>query len=236
MPSHKEISYLGTTFFSIKNGLINLGWISFDSKEIENQIFPPAPPYKIENIFNGLEGPAKKIYKLILSTRTALTDSKYALVAALRKDVARAPDLSLLNMEAIKEIKEQTCLTRDFVTSSEGHNIELFVYAPKGQEMNNKLSTILYLHGGGWSIGSPENYDLTNRKLALTVNTRVICLRYRLAPENPYPAGFDDCCFIYTYLRKNRKLNNIVWNNNKIIIAGDSVGGTFAASLVLMKV
>jgi acetyl esterase len=62
------------------------------------------------------------------------------------------------------------------VTMPEGH--------PKG--------VYLHVHGGGWTLGSPAHFDLYNQRLAKAAGVAVASVEYRLAPENPWPAGPDD--------------------------------------------
>ena len=52
---------------------------------------------------------------------------------------------------------------------------------------------LLYMHGGGFVVGSPESTDRLTRELAGGVGARVVSLDYALAPEHPYPAALHDC-------------------------------------------
>jgi acetyl esterase/lipase len=80
---------------------------------------------------------------------------------------------------------------------------------------------LLYFHGGGYIMGSPNFRRLLTIILARTTKTRVLSVDYRLAPEHPYPAGLEDCISIYNWL-----LSRGIKSKN-IIIAGDSAGGYF---------
>ncbi|MFX0183050.1 MAG: alpha/beta hydrolase [Candidatus Hodarchaeota archaeon] len=80
---------------------------------------------------------------------------------------------------------------------------------------------LLYFHGGGYIMGSPNFRRLLTIKLGRTTKMRVLNVDYRLAPEHPYPAGLEDCISIYNWL-----LSRGIKSKN-IIIAGDSVGGYF---------
>jgi acetyl esterase/lipase len=53
--------------------------------------------------------------------------------------------------------------------------------------------TFLHIHGGGWVIGAPEQYDEPNQALARRTGLRVLSAQYRLAPEHPWPAAGQDC-------------------------------------------
>lgn len=79
--------------------------------------------------------------------------------------------------------------------------------------------TVLYLHGGGYIVGSPRMYrDLTSR-IAQSWQARVAVVDYRLAPEHRFPAATDDCLNAYRSLLEQ----GIAPAN--IVIAGDSAGG-----------
>ena len=98
------------------------------------------------------------------------------------------------------------------------------IAVPKG---SGPFPVIVYLHGGGWVAGSPKSH----RKLAmqfadggfLTVN-----VDYRLAPENPFPAGLEDCVFAIKWAGQNAGR----WNGDsaKIAVGGDSAGGNLTAA------
>ncbi len=228
LPTNQYLTFTGVTNVERENNTIKSIQVFFDKKTIEDQICP-LPWYEIEQkeTLHHFTGKGRKIYELIASSRNGKNiDSKFHLIHALRKGMLRAPDMSLLDHQEIKSIKEKTQLTKKMITLESNQEIEVLIYTPEGYNENDLLPTVLYLHGGGWCIGSPENYDLSNRKLAMTAGVRVICPRYRLSPEYPYPAGFEDCCHVYEYLLKEN-------HHKKIFVAGDSVGGGFAAALIL---
>jgi acetyl esterase/lipase len=80
-------------------------------------------------------------------------------------------------------------------------------------------ATILYLHGGGYVIGSNTGYREFAARLARATKASVCLLNYRLAPEHPFPAALDDAVAAYRWLRNQ----NIA--SNRLIVAGDSAGG-----------
>ena len=88
-------------------------------------------------------------------------------------------------------------------------------YMPKSP--NAKL---LYLHGGGFVVGGLESHDDICAELAEGANVEVIAVEYRLAPEHPFPAAFDDCWAVLEKI-------------GACIVAGDSAGGNLAAALCL---
>lgn len=86
---------------------------------------------------------------------------------------------------------------------------------------------ILYLHGGGYMIGSSLAYREFASRIAGANSARVLVLDYRLAPENPFPAAVEDALSAYHYLL-NQGLSP-----EQISIAGDSAGGGLAIALLL---
>ena len=79
--------------------------------------------------------------------------------------------------------------------------------------------TFLYLHGGGYCVGSPATHRALTGHLAARCNARVFAAEYRLAPEHPFPAAVDDAVAAY------RGLLAQGIPANDLVIAGDSAGG-----------
>ena len=90
---------------------------------------------------------------------------------------------------------------------------------------------ILYLHGGGYVLGSINSHRDMCERLSRAAQARVLALDYRLAPEHPFPAAVDDARAAYLWLLKQGI------KPKRIAVAGDSAGGglTFATLLALKK-
>ena len=86
---------------------------------------------------------------------------------------------------------------------------------------------VLLLHGGGFSAGSLTSHQRLAADLSLACRARVLIPDYRLAPENPFPDGLDDCVTVYRWLLKEG------FKPGRIAIAGDSAGGGLAVSTTL---
>ena len=86
---------------------------------------------------------------------------------------------------------------------------------------------VLYLHGGGYVSGSPQTHRTYAGQLALQSGISVVTLDYRLAPEDPFPAGLNDALTAFDELADGGR--------TKVAIAGDSAGGglTLATALAL---
>ena len=87
---------------------------------------------------------------------------------------------------------------------------------------------ILYLHGGAFVLGSSLLYRELLVQLAEMSGIRILFLDYRLAPEHPYPAAFDDCLSAYSHLINNG------YQAKNIAVCGDSAGGNLALILSIL--
>lgn len=91
---------------------------------------------------------------------------------------------------------------------------------------------LLYLHGGGFVIGSIETCESMCRALAVESGAAVVAIDYRLAPEHKYPAGLQDCWAAFTWLVEHGRSMGL--DGRRIAVGGDSAGGTFSACVALM--
>ena len=92
------------------------------------------------------------------------------------------------------------------------------------------LPALLYLHGGGFVIGSLDTHDSLCRQLALRSGCAVVALDYRLAPEHPFPAAVDDTWAALQALVEQPRAHGIA---RLLAVGGDSAGGTLAAVAAL---
>lgn len=102
------------------------------------------------------------------------------------------------------------------------------LYRP-GRDM---CGLIVYLHGGGWVLGSLESHDAMLRRLALAAHCAIISVDYRLAPQYPFPAALED-----SYAALNgiaRRADNILGQTVPLIVAGDSTGGNLATCTAML--
>ena len=111
-------------------------------------------------------------------------------------------------------------------STEKSRSIRLRIYRPKGKR---NLPVLLFFHGGAFIFGTPEQYDFTLFKLALDVDMLIVSVDYRLAPENPFPAGMEDGYDVLLWLSKNAHQMN--GDKNNLLIGGSSAGATIAASI-----
>ena len=101
------------------------------------------------------------------------------------------------------------------------------VIVPPG---NGPFPTLIYLHGGGWSIGSPVTHAKLARELCARLGAVVVNVDYRLAPEHPFPVPLDDCVAAARWVRDN--IGAYGGDPNRIAIGGDSAGGNLSAAVI----
>jgi epsilon-lactone hydrolase len=87
-------------------------------------------------------------------------------------------------------------------------------------------AVLLYLHGGAYIMGSPRTHRALAARLAQEAGIAALLPRYRLAPEHPFPAAFDDAVAAYAALLARG------YRGRRIVLAGDSAGGGLALALL----
>ena len=84
------------------------------------------------------------------------------------------------------------------------------------------VSLIVYVHGGGWVVGAPDDFEVLGRELALRSSSAVLVVDYRLAPEHPFPAGLEDV--EDTVLWAGGAAPALALDDLPLVVAGDSAG------------
>jgi acetyl esterase len=106
-----------------------------------------------------------------------------------------------------------------------GGPIEVRCYAA----VESPAGALLYLHGGGWVIGSARSFDPFSRALANATGWLVATVDYRLAPEHPYPAAVEDSWAALLWLAEDAAVHGVT--SGRLAVGGDSAGGNLAAVL-----
>jgi acetyl esterase/lipase len=95
---------------------------------------------------------------------------------------------------------------------------------------SDPTKTVLYLHGGGYVLGSIDTHRGLGSRIAEAAGTRVLMVEYRLAPETPFPGAVEDATTAYRFLLDQGVAPE------QIVIGGDSAGGGLTlATLVSLK-
>jgi acetyl esterase len=100
------------------------------------------------------------------------------------------------------------------------------IYRPSD---HGDLGLLVYFHGGGWVVGDLETHDSTCRALAAESGHAVLSVGYRLAPEHPFPAAFDDAMAAMRWAFA--RAEDVGCARDKLAIGGDSAGGNLAAAV-----
>lgn len=109
-----------------------------------------------------------------------------------------------------------------------GGKLPVRVYTPEGE---GPLPIVLFLHGGGWTIGDLESYDSQARRLCNAVGAVTVAVEYRLAPEHPYPAAFEDAVAALRWTAAHAE--QLGGDPSRLGLFGDSAGGNLAAAASL---
>lgn len=88
----------------------------------------------------------------------------------------------------------------------------------------------LHVHGGGWTLGAPEQYDRWNQRLAQAAQVAVVSVAYRLAPEHPWPAGADDVEAAALWLIAGA---GRLFGCDRLAIGGESAGAHLSLATLL---
>lgn len=93
------------------------------------------------------------------------------------------------------------------------------------------IGLYLQIHGGGWSLGAPEDGDADNLRRCRELGLVVVSPQYRLAPEHPFPAAYEDLMGVVKWLLDNA---DDEWNvGRRMVLGGGSAGANLAAGAVL---
>ncbi|MGL4767614.1 MAG: alpha/beta hydrolase [Formosimonas sp.] len=119
---------------------------------------------------------------------------------------------------------------RDIVVAGwQGAVLDARLYVP--HESEQPLPVLLWLHGGGFTIGSIASYDAVCRTLCAQAGVAVLSVAYRLAPEHKFPTAAMDALAAYQWLLQHAPAHGL--DAQRIIIGGDSAGGTLSAATCL---
>jgi acetyl esterase/lipase len=105
------------------------------------------------------------------------------------------------------------------------------VYAPRAPS-STAVPAILYIHGGGFFVGSIDTEHMGSAALARELGIVVVSVDYRLAPEHPFPAGLEDCYAALVWLHEHAVALGV--DPTRIAVNGGSAGGGLAAGLALL--
>ena len=115
---------------------------------------------------------------------------------------------------------------------SEDGDVRVRVYRPSSRNTKGPLPGVLFLHGGGYALGSPEASAASISRLIDTRECVIVAPDYRKSVEEPYPAAVTDCYATLLWMKENAEELGV--RNDGLIVVGESAGGGLTAAVSLM--
>jgi acetyl esterase len=141
---------------------------------------------------------------------------------------ANGPSCRELGATALREAAQAGAVRRPAGPSQFEVNDQLVgtvrtrLYVPRP----GPLPLLVFMHGGGWTIGDLASHDRLCRRIADASNVAVLAIDYRRAPEHRWPAALDDCVAVTTWALENA--TELVGSDH-VAVFGDSAGGNLAS-------
>jgi acetyl esterase/lipase len=157
----------------------------------------------------------------------------------LTEALAKAPPLTQLSLDdarkAVEAAQSAPTPMPDVDESwrsipSDFGPVRVRLVRPRGA--SGPLPVVVYLHGGGWIIGSSVTHDLLVRRLSVGADAVVVFIEYSLAPEAQYPAQIEQSYTAVQWIRARGEAEG--FDSTRIAVAGDSAGGNMAAVLCIL--
>ncbi len=161
---------------------------------------------------------------------TCMDPMAYRLLVKLN-EIMDQPEEERPNERLIRLFEPSVKKTIDTTIQKNGLHIPMRVYYPDRKSLREKRPIIVFIHGGGFISGSIDDYDLVVKKLARKTDAIIVSVGYRLAPDYPFPAGFNDAYTAFLWVSEHA--GEIGGDESAICIMGDSAGGNLATAVAL---
>lgn len=136
-------------------------------------------------------------------------------------------NITKLPIHITKDLK----IHHEMIPSYKDHTMKIEIFDPR--EHDEKLPCIIFYHGGGFMLGLNEAHYRYASEYARGVPCVVIMPDYRLAPEDPFPYGAEDCYSTLLWAYENADELGI--DRERIAVVGESAGGNLSAAVALMS-
>ena len=171
-----------------------------------------------------------------------LTDAMRLVLANIQR--AGRPPMSMLNVQQARLFYEMSASILDLpeprlarvedlqIPMRDGQMVQARLFAPSLRSDTQGLPTLVYFHGGGFTIGSIQTHNVLCRELARIGHCAVISVNYRLAPEHRFPIATNDAWDALNWVSQSAR--SLGLRANALAVGGDSAGGTLSAVCALM--
>lgn len=142
-------------------------------------------------------------------------------------DLDRARRIPLPASESFECVR----ISERYISGGDSNDMLIKIYEPIRSE-GTLRPALLWIHGGGYVLGHPDNEDAMCERFVKEANCVVISPNYRLAPEHPFPAAIEDCYAALVWMYGVSGELHI--DESRIAIGGGSAGGGLTAALALL--
>ena len=172
-------------------------------------------------------------------TETPLDADLASVVEAFAEQAV--PPWSSLSVESARRLEDELfsagsgpemALVREFAIPGAGGEVPLRLYRPP--DLERPAPSLVFAHGGGWTLGTLDSADDICRELAARVGCVVVSVDYRLAPEHPFPAPLEDVRGAAEWVRTHAESLGV--DPARVGLGGTSAGGNLAAATALYTV
>lgn len=167
-------------------------------------------------------------HRRVTSAAPELRNPQLYVPLSLRSDTSLRVGRKLMAARPAEPAADGVDLHSDEVPATDVRPaVPVVVYDPETREALS--GALLWMHGGGLVMGSPDSGHALCSRLAAELGILVVSVDYRLAPEDPFPAGLDDCFDALTWIRDHA--SDLGVDVDRIAVGGDSAGAGLAACL-----
>jgi acetyl esterase len=192
-------------------------------------------------LVRGLAALPHPVLRALVGRPVAIDDQRLHVEAQLGLkllSLARAPQLCELTPEQARSRVAQDAATfagpavelgrvQQLEIDGNGTPLRARLYVPAKAPSSGPL--LVYYHGGGFVVGDLDTHDNSCRFLARQAGVRMLAIDYRLAPEHPFPAAFDDALAAFRFATTHA--HELGADPQRIAVGGDSAGGNLAAGV-----
>lgn len=151
----------------------------------------------------------------------------------------KPPNFAEIGVAAAREVSAQAgamlgtgpamAREEDLTVAGAGTSLPARLYVPEGEV----TALLVYLHGGGWVVGTLDGYNAVLRRFAKGSGCAILSIDYRMAPEHPFPTPVEDC-YAATVWADQHRAELGLGAGLPLVVGGDSAGGNLTAAVALL--